>query len=202
MLEEHEHRLHVAGAALAIEPFVESPVFDAHREHLQHRVVLDHPGCSRRGADPALQGRVVVVVEPVEDLRREPSLEQRQRQVLGRGRREQLVDQALRQRLRRVDEDELRALLHHAVGDECGDTHREAVDICVADRGGALLAVDDPALASARPVSDSSTGTIRCPSSVHRVSPPTGSNRTRESNATTSAFGNTASAVEPDEIGQ
>ena len=55
------------------------------------------------------------------------------------------MDQALRQRLGRVDQDELGALLSVGVGDERGDADRERVDACFADRGAALLAVDDPA---------------------------------------------------------
>ena len=58
---------------------------------------------------------------------------------------QQFVDQALRQRLGGVDQDELGPLLLVGVGDEGRDADRETVNPRVADRGAALLAVDNPA---------------------------------------------------------
>src|SRR5688572_29540044 len=54
------------------------------------------------------------------------------------------MNQALRQWLRRVDEDELRALLSNAVGDEGGYANWEPINLRVPYRSGALLPIDDP----------------------------------------------------------
>src|SRR3954470_22106886 len=55
------------------------------------------------------------------------------------------MDQALGQRLRRVNEDELRTLLCDLLRDEGINEDRELVDFGVAYRCGALLPIDDPA---------------------------------------------------------
>ena len=55
------------------------------------------------------------------------------------------MDESLRQRLGRVDEDELRSLLADVLGDERVDHDRERLDPRVSDRRRPLLAVDDPA---------------------------------------------------------
>ena len=76
--------------------------------------------------------------------RGEPARLQGDGKRAGRG-GQQFVDQPLGQRLGGVDEDELGALVLVGVGDERGDHDGETVDSRVADRGAALLAVDDPA---------------------------------------------------------
>ena len=54
------------------------------------------------------------------------------------------MDESLGKRLRRVDKDELRPLFGDLLGDEGVDEDRKPLNACVADRGGSLLAVDDP----------------------------------------------------------
>src|SRR6266702_3474795 len=57
---------------------------------------------------------------------------------------QQFIDQALGQRLGRVDEDELGSLLLVRSCDERGNADREAFYAGVADGRAALLAIDDP----------------------------------------------------------
>ena len=85
----------------------------------------------------------IAEVQPRQDLCRQLLPRVRRRQVaLGVG--QQFVDQALGQRLGVVDQDELRALLRLALRDEADGRHRELGKVGVADRGAALLAVDQP----------------------------------------------------------
>ena len=95
------------------------------------------------------------------------------------------MDESLRERLRRVDEDELRALLADVLGDEGVDDDRERLDPRVSDRRRALLAVDDPA----RLVLVIERDDERSRSATAAVSAARDSKRTRSSKATTIPFG-------------
>jgi hypothetical protein len=141
--EDREHGLDIAVARGGVPESVEDSVAQAVLEHLQDRVVLDDPGEHRRRADEPAQRRAIVVVQPVEEIRREaPLLEERGELRLGC--RQELVDEALRQGLGRVHEDELLALLLVVVGDKPHDTDRESIYRGVADGGDPLLSVDHP----------------------------------------------------------
>ena len=147
-------------------------------------------GCRRR-PDLPVERRADLAVEPLKQDRAGISAP-----ASGTGKRadgcgQQFVDEALGQRLGRVDQDELRALLLVGVGDERGDADRETVDPGVADRGAALLAVDDPAglVLVGDIVADRDDAACRAARIRPQGAPGRGSNRTRLSKAMTSALG-------------
>ena len=131
-------------------------------------------------------GESCVVVESLEQKRRQALLVQSERKRRLR-RRKQFVDQSLRKRLGRVDEDELSALLGDLLGDERVDEDRELLDARVSDRGGALLAIDDPAGALLLVQRDHQRPALAA--ERRRLAARAGSKRTRESKATTIPFG-------------
>ena len=167
-------------------------------DHAEDGVVLDVAVRVGRRLDPAVEGRVRVAVETVEEGGWEPaSGEGRRERAVGDG--EEFVDEALGERLRGVDEDELLALLGLGGRDEGDDADRERcrrrLGVGVLERRHPLLAVDDPPrllVVGGVGVDGDDEDAERPPSPRGQVSRgrlPGGSNQTPFSKATTSALG-------------